>query len=84
MSRHRREEHMWARPQALHAYGPTPQIGDAPDALMAEQLETSDVDPRNDRDRRAGIDRDDERRRKVQTEINVAIGDRLGLSDTRR
>ena len=54
---------MWGRPQALHADGPAPQIRDAADVLPAEQLKAADMDPGNDRDRRAGIHRDDKGRR---------------------
>ena len=36
MGSHRREEHVRARPQALHANTAALQIGDAPDVLIAE------------------------------------------------
>ena len=72
--------------QGLHADALALQVRDAADALVREQLEASRVHAGQERDRIAGIDRDQKRCHEVQTEIDftgrnpLRIGRRRDLS----
>src|SRR5215211_1693754 len=59
------------------------EIGDATDAFGRKQFETADVHTGDNRDLVADIDRDEQGRREVQSEINLAACKRFRLSDTR-
>ena len=71
---------MLARAQSLHADPLALQVADAADAFVGEQLEAAGMHAGQHRDRLAGIDRDDERRRKVEAEIDLAARDRVGCA----
>src|SRR5262249_9692556 len=76
MSRHRAQEQMLARAQARNPYVPAPWIGDAAGALSRKQLEAADVLATDDRDWLPGIDRNDEGRREVRSEVDLAARER--------
>jgi len=77
VGQHAAHEHVRAGTQGRHPDGLAFQIRDAPDAGVREQLEASCMHAGHDRDRVAGSDRNDQRRRKVQAEIHLAVGDLL-------
>ena len=83
---HDREKHVRARAERLDAHAFALQIEDGADGLVREQLEAAGMHTRQDRDRHAGIDRDDERRREVQTEVDLAAprSSRAGSPDRHR
>src|SRR5262245_2442172 len=78
MRSHAAQKRVLARAQALHAYGLPLQIRDAADAFSREQLEAADMLASHYRDRLAGIDRDNQRRREISGEVDLAARERHG------
>ena len=58
------------------------QVEDGSDVLVREQLEAAGMDTRQDRDRHAGIEATDERRREPQAKVDLAAFDRLRIRRT--
>ena len=79
MRGHGRQEDVRGRAQVRHAHGLALEVGDAADAFGREQLEAADVHAGDDRDLFAGLDRDEQRRREVQREVDLAAGDQFRL-----
>ena len=62
----------------MHAHVLALEIRDAADAFSGKQFEAADVHAGQDRDRFAGIDRNDEGRREVRSEVDLAACERQG------
>jgi hypothetical protein len=73
---HRGEEHLRARSQGLYSDGLTLQIGDAANGVARKQFEAADMHSRQHRHRLAVIDRSDELRGVIRTEIHLAAHER--------
>src|SRR5215831_16879163 len=68
----RRQEHMLRRVQRGDPYGLTPQVGDAVNALIGEQLEAAGMHTGQYRNRHTLIDRVDAQRRKVRNKVKIS------------
>jgi hypothetical protein len=78
MRSHAAHKQVLACAQGLHAHGLALEVRDAADTFSRKQFEAADVLASHDRDRFAGIDRDDQGWREVRSEVDLAAGERAG------
>ena len=75
IGRHAGQKHVLARAESLDADALALEVGDRPDALIAEQLEAARVDARQHRQALARVHRDHQRRDEVGAEVDLAARD---------
>jgi len=81
MRGHGSQEDVRGAAQSLHPHALASEIRDTADAIIAEQLKAARMHTRQDRDWLSGIDRNHERRREVQAEVDLVVCNRSRLTN---